>query len=135
MLKNPPWDGGFVWAQDNNQNDWVGVACQGIGASVWWPNHDVLYDEPDSMQVSIMVPHHLQAISNGNLIVRKDTLINGISKSIFRWKILNPINNYNVTMNIGDYMNFTDTLTGLDGLLHLDYYVIRDNFFISKKTF
>ena len=34
--KNPPWDGGFTWSEDNNK-PWVGVSCQGIGASLWWP--------------------------------------------------------------------------------------------------
>ncbi|MGB0369439.1 MAG: M1 family peptidase, partial [Flavobacteriales bacterium] len=31
--KNAPWDGGFVWKEDGNGNPWIGVACEGTGAS------------------------------------------------------------------------------------------------------
>ena len=135
LAKNPPWNGGFVWKEDQNKNPWVGVACQGDGASIWWPNHDVLYDEPDSMQVSLIVPNHLKAISNGNLIAQYDTIVNESKKSIFVWKILHPINNYNVTLNIADYRNFVDTLNGEKGFLNLDYFVLKDDYLIAKEHF
>jgi len=64
---NPPWDGGFSWDKDANGNDWVGVSCQGLGASSWWPNKDHQSDEPDSMLISCQVPAGLQCISNGNM--------------------------------------------------------------------
>ena len=37
---NAPWDGGFSWKKDKNGKDWIGVSCQGLGASSWWPNKD-----------------------------------------------------------------------------------------------
>ena len=37
---NPPWDGGFSWEKDENKKDWIGVSCQGLGASTWWPCKD-----------------------------------------------------------------------------------------------
>lgn len=63
--KNPPWDGGFVWQLDENENHWVGVSCQGIGSSIWWPSKDHPSDEPDSMLISLVVPSTLTAVANG----------------------------------------------------------------------
>lgn len=67
QAKNAPWDGGFVWKEDIEGNTWAGVACEGIGVSLWWPNKDHLSDEPDSMEMHFTVPSDLIAVSNGNL--------------------------------------------------------------------
>src|SRR5690606_35915467 len=40
-----PWDGGFSWKQDAQGNPFVATSNQGLGASVWWPNKDHMYDE------------------------------------------------------------------------------------------
>ena len=135
IAKRPPWNGGFVWEKDKNGSPWVGVACQGDGASLWWPNHDVLYDEPDSVRMTLIVPENLQGISNGNLISTKDTIINQSNKSVFVWETLNPINNYNITLNIADYISFSDTLDGHQGFLDLDYFVLKDDFLKAKDHF
>src|SRR6187431_2215853 len=47
IAKKAPWDGGWVFTQDSLKRPWVGVACEGIGASLWWPMKDHLSDEPD----------------------------------------------------------------------------------------
>ncbi len=135
IAKNAPWDGGFVWDKDSFGNDWVGVACQGIGSSVWWPGHDVLYDEADSIRFSATVPENLKVISNGNLLFSKDTVVNGFNKKLFIWKNSYPINNYNFSVNIADYQNFSDTLLGINGVLDLDYYVLKENFDVAVKHF
>jgi len=135
FAKNPPWEGGFVWDKDSFGNHWVGVACQGVGSSLWWPSHDVLYDEPDSIRFSATVPKNLKVVSNGNLLFSKDTIINGFDKKLFVWKNSYPINNYNVSVNIADYKHFSDTLLGSDGLLDLDYYVLKENFDVAVKHF
>ena len=135
IAERPPWNGGFVWDMDNNGDPWVGVACQGDGASIWWPNHDNLSDEPDSIRLSITVPKGLKAVSNGNLILKSDTIIDKKEKSTFVWKTSNPINNYNVTINIAKYKNFSDTLNGHLGLLHLDYYVLHQDYINAKSHF
>ena len=62
-----PWDGGISWKKDKNGNDFIASSCQGLGASVWWPNKDHMYDEVDSMKISVNVPKHLMDISNGRL--------------------------------------------------------------------
>ncbi len=124
IAKRPPWDGGFVWKSDLNGRPWIGVACEGTGASLWWPNKDHLSDEPDSMRISCAVPPGLQCIANGQLIGVEipDT---GFVK--YHWKVSYPINNYNVTLNIGDYEHFSDRYVSGQDTLDLDYYVLSYN--------
>lgn len=127
-----PWDGGFVFSKDSNGKPWVATACQGLGASVWWPTKDHQADEVDSMLISISVPKGLSDVSNGRLrkkTARKD----GYTQ--FDWFVSNPINNYSVSVNIGDYVNFKDTYQGEKGPLDLSYWVLRENEAKAKKFF
>ena len=126
--KNPPWDGGFSWRKDDNNNDWVGVSCQGLGASSWWPCKDHQSDEPDSMKITFTINKNLPIISNGNLI-SDSTFINRDNKKsrVSSWFVSYPINNYNVTLNIGDYINFKDKYISKEDTLDLDYYVLSYN--------
>ena len=130
--KNPPWSGGVTWKKDGNGNDWIVTTCQGDGASLWWPNKDHAYDEPDSMLISITVPNHLMDISNGRLRSVKE---NKDKTNTYNWFVANPINNYGVNMNIGDYVHFSEVYKGLKGNLDCDYYVLRDNLKKAKKQF
>jgi aminopeptidase N len=128
---NAPWDGGFSWKKDNNGNHFIATSCQGLGASVWWPNKDHMYDEVDSMAISITVPKGLMDVSNGRLLKieeHKDT-------HTFHWYVSNPINNYGVNINIGDYVHFGETYFGEKGKLAMDYYVLRDNLEKAKHQF
>ncbi|MEZ5013320.1 MAG: M1 family metallopeptidase [Chitinophagales bacterium] len=133
IAKNPPWDGGFTYASDVDGNPWLGVSCEGLGASVWWPNKDHLSDEPDSMSIRVEVRDDLQCISNGNL--RKSfPVANGYRE--FDWFVSYPINNYNVTLNIGKYAHFHDAYIGINGdTLDLDYYVLPQDLDKAKKQF
>lgn len=125
VAERPPWDGGFVWEKDDNGNDWIGVACEGIGASMWWPNKDHLSDEPDSMQITCAVPEGLMCVANGNLINKK-AIDNGYIQ--YTWLVHYPINNYNVTLNIAKYAPIMDTYKSRDNEeLKLDYYVLPYN--------
>ena len=121
---NAPWDGGISWEKDSNGVDFIASSCQGLGASVWWPNKDHMYDEVDSMKISVNVPKHLMNISNGRLqsIVKK-----GDETTTYNWFVSNPINNYGVNINIGDYIHFSEVYEGEKGPLDMDYYVLRDN--------
>ena len=124
-----PWDGGFSWKKDENGNHFVATSCQGLGASVWWPNKDHMYDEVDSMAMSIKVPKGLMNVSNGRL--RKvDEATN-----TYHWFVANPINNYGVNVNIGDYVHFGEKYKGENGILDMDYYVLRDNLEKAKEQF
>ncbi|MFT6797226.1 MAG: aminopeptidase N [Maribacter sp.] len=124
-----PWDGGFSWKRDNNGKHFVATSCQGLGASVWWPNKDHMYDEVDSMLISVKVPKGLTNVSNGRL--RKlDTLTN-----TSHWFVSNPINNYGVNVNIADYVHFGERYDGEKGVLDMDYWVLRDDLEKAKEHF
>ncbi|MFM1875110.1 MAG: hypothetical protein RL266_847 [Bacteroidota bacterium] len=130
--KNAPWDGGFVWKKDAFGQPWVGVACEGTGASLWWPNKDHLSDEPDSMRVSCTVPNGLMCVSNGELEMRNPRN-NGTE---WVWRVSYPINNYNVTLNIADYVHFDDKYVNSAGAeLKLDYYVLKESLDKAKSQF
>lgn len=129
--KNAPWDGGFSWKKDKNGNDFIATSCQGLGASVWWPCKDHMYDEVDSMQISVNVPSKLINVSNGRL--RKIEQI-GDTKT-YTWFVRNPINNYGVNVNIGDYAHFKEVYDGEGGNLDMDYYVLKDNLEKAKTHF
>ncbi len=129
---NPPWDGGFIWKRDKEGNPWIMVTCQGTGASLWWPNKDHQSDEPDSMLLSVTVPKGLEDISNGRL--RSKIGVPGGTQ--YSWFISYPINNYDVTINIGKYAHFSDVYTSRDGSkLTLDYYVMPENLQKAKRHF
>lgn len=131
--KNAPWDGGFVWTTDNRDRPWIAVACEGTGASLWWPNKDHLSDEPDSMDVVITVDSSLECISNGVLVSKelKD------DKSTFHWKVSYPINNYNISINIGHYVSFNQGYFSpqMPDLLKCNYYVLDYNLEKAKEHF
>ena len=132
IAKRAPWDGGIVFSKDSLGNPWVATACQGIGASIWWPNKDHQYDEVDSALISISVPKGLTDASNGRL--RKVTdLKNGYTR--FDWFVANPINNYDIEANIGKYSHISDSYTGEKGKLTLDYWVLSYNVDKAKKQF
>ena len=129
---NPPWDGGITWKKDKNGNPFITSTCQGIGASVWWPNKDHMYDEVDDMLISVNVPKNLIDVSNGRLqsvIDLKD------GTRTFNWYVSNPMNNYSASINIGDYVNFSEKFQGEKGELDCDYYVLKDNLAAAKTQF
>ncbi len=132
--KRAPWDGGFVWAKDNDGKDWIAVACEGTGASLWWPCKDELSDELDSMKITCTIPSDLQFVGNGMMLT--DTK-NIDSTRTTTWKVSYPINNYNVTLNIGNYVHFSDAYhsTEMTTDLALDYYVMPYNLEKAKKQF
>jgi aminopeptidase N len=132
VAKRAPWDGGVVFTTDSLGKPWVATACQGAGASIWWPTKDHQSDEVDSMLISISVPKGLKDVSNGRL--RKTTeMPDGYTK--FDWFVSNPINNYDVAANIGDYTHFGDTYDGEKGKLTLDYWVLPYNLEKAKAQF
>ena len=132
VAKRAPWDGGFSWSKDKNGQHFVATSCQGLGASVWWPCKDHMYDEADSMLISVTVPQGLMDVSNGRL---RKTTVNNDSTRTFDWFVQNPINNYGVNVNIGNYTHFSDTFPGEKGKLSMDYYVLPENLDKAKKQF
>nr|WP_281543316.1 M1 family metallopeptidase [Maribacter aestuarii] len=126
-----PWDGGFSWKKDENGKYFIATSCQGLGASVWWPNKDHMYDEVDSMLISVKAPKNLISVANGRLRkIAEDT-----NTKTYHWFVSNPINNYGVNVNIGDYVHFEEKYKGENGVLDLDYYVLRDDLKKAKEQF
>jgi aminopeptidase N len=129
VARNAPWDGGFVFSKDKNGKDWIGVAVQGTGASLWYPCKDSQSDEPDfGASIKVAVPNGLMNVSNGRFI-GSEKLENNFTRC--DWEVKNPINNYNITLNIADYVHIHDDHNGLD----LDYYVLSYNEEKARKHF
>jgi len=132
VSQRPPWQGGVSWGKDKNGNHFIVTANQGDGASLWWPCKDHPYDEPDSMLISITVPNPLMNVSNGRLR-KHEQHSNGTNTS--HWFVSNPINNYGVNINVGEYIHFGDTYDGEKGKLDCDYWVLSYNEEKAKEHF
>ena len=128
---NAPWDGGISWEKDNNGNHFIANSNQGLGASIWWPCKDHMYDEVDSMLISVNVPKDVMDVSNGRL----RSIETFENTKTYNWFVNNPINNYGVNINIGDYVHFSEVYNGEKGPLDMDYYVLRDNLEKAKVHF
>lgn len=132
--KLPPWDGGFIWTRDTMGKPWISVACQGLGASSWWPCKDYQGDEPDNgMNINLHVPYGLVTISNGKFGARQDS--KDSSMSLWVWRVANPINNYNTTFYIGNYAGWPDTMQGEAGVLNLGFFPLKHNEAKATKQF
>lgn len=133
QAKNAPWDGGFSWKKDRNGKHFIATSNQGLGASVWWPCKDHMYDEPETgMTIAITIPQGLTAVANGRLT---DESSKDDGTKTFVWLVENPINNYGVNINIGDYANFSEVYEGENGPLDMNYYILKDNLEKAKEHF
>jgi aminopeptidase N len=120
--------GGFVFRKDQAGNDWIFTACEGEGAAIWWPNKDQWRDEVESMDLSVAIPSDLVDVSNGAFAGKTD-LKDGYTR--WDWKIHYPINNYDVSLNVGKYVHFGD----MRGDLPLDFYVLPGSLDKAKTQF
>nr|WP_319271065.1 M1 family metallopeptidase [uncultured Draconibacterium sp.] len=132
LSRRPPWDGGISWQKDKNGNDWIVNTNQGAGGSLWWPCKDHPYDEPDSMLISVTFPDHLMDVSNGRL---RGVEQNADGTKTAHWFVNNPINNYGVNINIGDYTHWHETFKGAKGDLDCNYWVLKENLEKAKEHF
>jgi aminopeptidase N len=131
---NPPWDGGWIFTRDQQKRPWMTVACQGLGASVWYPCKDHQSDEPQQgALIQVKVPKPMVAVANGKLYSKDDQ---GDGNVLYTWQVINPINNYNIVPYIGSYVNFSDSFKGIQGKdLSLNYWVLDYNLEKAKKQF
>ena len=127
----PPWDGGITWQKDSNGLPFVASSNQGIGSSIWWPLKDHPADEVDSLDMHVTVPKGLMDISNGRLVEVEV----GEDMDTFHWKVVNPINDYGVNINVGDFVHFGEKYAGEKGTLDMDYFVLRENLEKAKVHF
>lgn len=131
--KKAPWDGGFVWSKDSSGAPWVGLACEGLGAACWLPCKNDWQDEPSYVKTTLEVPKNLIGVSNGKLLSQA-TLPNGYAQ--FVWEVNSPINNYNISINVGDYAHWEDVYVNEKGQrLLLNYYVLKYNLDQAKTHF
>lgn len=120
----PPWDGGVIWSKDDLGNPWLSTACQGLGASAWWPVKDHGADEPDrGVNFSVTVPKGEVGVSNGRLTGTRNVGEN----TLYTWETKAPINTYNVCMNVGNYVSFNDTYNGMNGPLDLQFWFLEQH--------
>lgn len=132
VAKRPPWDGGWIFSKDAKGRPWMSVACQGLGASVWFPCKDYQADEPDAgASLTMIIPDSMEAVANGKLVSNK--LANG--KRQVTWIVRNPINNYNIIPYIGKYVNWKEDYAGEKGKLECDYWVLDYNLEKAKEQF
>lgn len=120
--------GAVAFRTDAAGNPWITTACEGIGASVWWPDKDQWKDEVQNMQISISIPNDLVDVSNGRFMGKTDL---GDGYTRWDWFVHYPINNYDVSMNIGKYEHFSDRL----GDLTLDFYALPQDLDKAKTQF
>ncbi|HEX7486698.1 MAG TPA: prolyl oligopeptidase family serine peptidase, partial [Vicinamibacterales bacterium] len=120
--------GGITFQKDPAGRHWVNTACQGIGASVWWPNKDQQQDEVENMRISVAIPNDLVDVSNGKFLGKTDL---GDGYTRWDWLVQYPINNYSVSLNIGHYVHFSDTANGLP----LDFYALPEHLEKAKTQF
>ena len=120
---NPPWAGGFTWSKDKDGRDWVAVSCEGEGARIWWPYKDHITGEGDSVRMTYTVPSNLVAVGNGKLRSVKDLG----DKTTYEWFVSNPINNYNVSVQIGNYVAVQDTFVKNSEIHFMNHYVLDYN--------
>lgn len=129
--KKAPWDGGMVWSKDDKNRSWSGVACEGIGASLWWPCKDYLGDEPDSVDLHFTVPDPYTCVANGRYVGKETHQ----ELNTYHWKVSYPINTYNITFYIGLYELIEDEYISGQDTLQLSYYVLKDHVQKAKEHF
>ena len=120
-----PWDGGWTFTKDKKGRPWMTVTCQGLGASIWYPNKDHQSDEPDrGASLTMRVPKDLMAVANGRMLDKTEHKDGTIS---YKWGVENPISNYTIIPYIGHYKNFSEEYLGIQGTLDLNYWVLDYN--------
>jgi len=125
QAKRAPWDGGFIFTTDSLSRPWMTVACQGLGASVWYPNKDHQSDEPDlGASLTMTIPDTLVGVGNGRLVFKKDNRDGTVT---YKYNVVNPISNYCIIPYIGKYVNFKEEYQGEKGKLDLNYWVLDYN--------
>ena len=120
--------GGFTFGTDPSGHPWIYTACEGIGASIWWPNKDQWRDEVETMQISVAIPNDLVDVSNGRFQGKTDL---GDGYTRWDWLVHYPINNYDVSVNIGNYLHFSEKMGDLD----MDFYALPEDLEKARKQF
>ncbi len=126
VAPRPPWIGGFVWSKTADGQPWVGVACQGEGADIWFPVKDHPSDKPETTSLHFTVPQPLVAASNGRL---QSVVKNQDGTQTFNWFVSTPISNYNITLNVAPYKTVEDRYMSVSGsAVPITFWVLPEDF-------
>lgn len=120
--------GGIMFDKDPAGRPWITTSCEDVGSSFWWPGKDQWRDEVESMDISVAVPNGLMNVSNGRFVDKVDL---GDGYTQWNYHVSYPINSYNVSINVGNYVHFGETL----GDLTLDYYVLPEDLPKAEQQF
>ena len=133
VAPRPPWVGGFVWAKTPSGAPWVTVACQSDGADLWWPCKDHPSDEPDRVELHITVPEPLVVAANGRL---RDVVKNSDGTQTYDWVVTQPINNYDISINIAPYRTIEGSFKSVAGEnVPVTFWVIPENYEKAQALF
>jgi len=120
--------GAMTFKKDAAGHVWINTACEESGASIWWPNKDQWRDEVENMDISVAIPNELVDVSNGEFVGKRDL---GDGYTRWDWHVHYPINNYDVSLNIGNYLHFADKA----GEMPLDFYALPEDLDKAKVQF
>ncbi len=131
IAPNPPWDGGFQWERTASGAPWIATSCQTNGADLWWPVKDHVSDEPETMDLHIRVPDPLIVATNGKMVKKE---AHEDKTTTYHWHLNNPINVYNVALNIAPYRVIEDMLNSVAGEeVPVYFYVLPEDFEKGQK--
>ena len=120
--------GSMTFKTDESGHPWINTACEELGASTWWPNKDQWRDEVRNMEISVAIPNGLVDASNGKFMGTRDL---GDGYTQWNWFVHYPINNYDVSLNIGNYQHWSDRF----GDVPMDFYALPEDLDKAKKQF
>ena len=120
--------GSMTFKTDQSGHPWINTACEELGASTWWPNKDQWRDEVQNMEISVAIPNGLVDASNGKFMGTRDL---GDGYTQWNWFVHYPINNYDVSLNIGNYQHWSDRF----GNVPMDFYALPEDLDKAKKQF
>lgn len=120
--------GSMTFKTDESGHPWINTACEELGASTWWPNKDQWRDEVQNMEISVAIPNGLVDASNGKFMGTRDL---GDGYTQWNWFVHYPINNYDVSLNIGNYQHWSDRF----GNVPMDFYALPEDLDKAKKQF
>jgi hypothetical protein len=110
---------------------WINTACEGTGASMWWPDKDQWKDEVESHG-------HQRGDSEwaGGCVEWKVCGQDGPGRRLYALGLAcdYPINNYDVSLNIGNYVHFGEDNGGALAAA-MDFYVLPEDLDKAKVQF
>lgn len=133
IAPNPPWDGGFTWAETSDGQPWIAVSCQLNGADIWWPAKDHPSDRADSISLSITVPNPLVAAGPGSL---REVTDHGNGYLQYKWFVSTPVNNYALSVNIAPYEIIEREYVSVTGeIIPMYFWVLPENYAKAENLF